>query len=386
MRRHLTLGAILLLLLLPLAACGAGSSEEAPAPPAPPVPPEPVLTDAQVNLAVRLDSGHLDNGAFDWRQNIYPYDTSVTGYSNVTGVTALGLAETWFSATPGELPNWIGGHLEETRFYILGVMRGYIEGSESSVSLPNFIFLRLMKDHGLLADNDWEVAQHAFGKLLDDRDDVYGNVDGVISDGIWNRIYDIRASIPGIRGWDLTFIYKALVAMDWPESERDWVFIRTVSLDIPTATPGNDTDGFGIYGVTHVLELCALHPNGAAFALPWRYALNDYEMSIGAGARAFGWWDGVDTLTPDHQGTAYAVMALAAWGEDVSAYQAWLDSEVGAEGWLYEDDGYEYFEVMGEVLQAFLVGDYSGGGSAKPSEETLAHLKVASKLPATVLP
>jgi len=177
---------------------------------------------------------------------------------------------------------------------------------------------------------------------MNDRNTTDGDTAVVISDGMWNRIYNGRAGIPGIRGWDLAFLYKALVRMDWPQAEIDWVFAKLVSLPITV------TDEYADVSIAHVVEVCGLHgAQTQANPLLWRSAIEGLLTTEAAGK----------SISSSHQATAYAVMGLNAWGDEAGAgpLLEWLESEVGIDGSLPESDGYEYFEIMGEVLQALLM-------------------------------
>lgn len=311
-----------------LVACGGGGGGGG-------ITPAPVLNPIQVELAARLASSHLDNGAWDWRQNSFPYNTTVTGYQNVSGITALGLLCA-YDASPDQLQN--EEHvLHETKDYLVNVMQDYLDDVITSVSLPNFIYLDKYDDVFGLPAGDWAVAQSSFAKLMLSRDADYGTEPGVISDGIWNRIYAQRAGIPGIRGWDLGFLYKALVAMEWPQNEIDWVFTSLASLDIPTS------DFYGEVSIAHVIEICSIHGALPVCAL-WLPELDALMVNETVGT----------SISGDHQATAYAILALKAMGQYASDLEAWLESEIGVDGSLIESDGYEYFEIMGEALQAFV--------------------------------
>ncbi len=315
-------------LLAALTACGGGGGGGGnPPPPSP-------LGEKALALADRLVSAHLDNGAHDWRQNVWPYVTSVTGYQNVTGVTVLGQLRAYL-VDPVELAA-IEPKLHSTTDYLLGVLQDFVDDVITSVSLPNFIYLSEYRDAFGLTIAEWNLVEQAFAKLLFDRNATDGTDAGVICDGVWNRIFTGRAGIPGIRGWDLAFVYKALVAMAWPQSELDWAFTATVSLDVP---PLGQT--YGDVSPPHVLEIAAMH-GASPTAAAWYAALQARIQVETVGQSVAG----------DRQATAYAVLALQARGEDYAPFLAWLDSEIGVDGSLPESDGYEYFEIMGEVLDA----------------------------------
>ena len=319
----------MLVMLCLAVGCGGGGGA-GPAPAA-----DPALDATQLALADRLASAHLDNGAFDWRQDVFPYDTTVSGYQNVTGITALGLIDS-YEADPALLPS-VAPVLDEVAAYLLAVMTDHLADTVSSVSLPNYIFMKRYRDVVGLDAAQWDTVSLSFTKLMLDRNDTDGDVSGVISDGIWNRVFDARAGIPGIRGWDLAFLYKALDCMGWPQSEIDWVYTELVSLPIPTM------ETYGEISIAHVVEITGLHGD-MVLGLPWRTALDGTFVAETEGMSVAG----------DHQATAYAALALAAWGEDPSDLRTWLASKVGMDGSLVESDNYEYFEIMGEALQALL--------------------------------
>ena len=59
----------------------------------------------------------------------------------------------------------------------------------------------------------------AFDLLLANRDATHGTDPTVIADGHFNRTVESRTGqgIPGLIGWDVAFLVRALVAMEWPQ-------------------------------------------------------------------------------------------------------------------------------------------------------------------------
>lgn len=344
---------------------GSGGNNQPPAPPAPPV--IQPLSAKQVSLANRLNSGHLDNGAFDWVQSSFPYNTAVTGFQNVTGITGLGLAETHLydqMADGGpQLDPTVGGNLQETRDYLVGVMDDFNNNTVASVSLPNFMYIALLRQNGMVSDTQWEIANDAFTKLMLSRDATDGTVPGVASDGIFNRIENARTGqgLADLVGWDTGFIYKALAAMNWPENEKNYVLGRLEALPFHYGQP------YATISAAHLTEILAKAGRDPAVRLEQlEAALTDEGVN------------GV-SVDGDHQSTAYGTMALSAVGRDVEPLKTWLGSEIGPVGEFYEPASTdEYFEMMGEALQALMspsgnsplynLSLLSVGKTRKPSE------------------
>ena len=177
--------------------------------------------------------------------------------------------------------------------------------------------------------------------MLDTRNETNGSDDTVLSDGWWNAIRERRASLPGLVGWDLGFLYLGLVAMDAPQAEIDWVYASLVDLGAEMLALDPETDyvplSLAQLGVVYAREL-----ETAPIAVDVMDALLAYDDGTG--------------LYVDHQTTAYACMAFAESGLEAEWAMSCdrLRSQIDARGRLIEEDGYVYFEVLGEVLQALL--------------------------------
>ena len=173
------------------------------------------------------------------------------------------------------------------------------------------------------------------------RDASAGSDANVVSDGWWNVIRTKRASIPGLVGWDLSFLWMGLVAMDAPQAEIDWVYESLLDLGADMLALDAGTE----YVTLSLAHLTVVYARNQAVE-PIAEEVLEELLSYDDGPGYYG----------DYQATAYACMAFAEAGLDAEHLQSsdLLRGQIDALGRIIEPDGYVYFETEGEVLQALL--------------------------------
>ena len=305
------------------------------------------LTKGEVDLAQCLAGAQLSSGGYDWRQDAYlPWDLTVAGYQNVTGISVLGLVDAYDAdmRDNGRLDYvpFVPVTLSRTAAYLVQVMADFnADVGEDRISLPNFMFLAAYRERFPLDAADWQTVEAAFQKMLATRDASHGTDASVQADGWWNAIVDRRASLPGLVGWDLGFLWMGLVAMDAPQAEIDWVGSALLDLgtELRMLDPATDYLALSFAQLTRIYA-----------------AMESTEPVVGDVLDALLAYDDGAGFYLDYQTTAYACMALAQVGrvEEYLRSADLLRMQIDALGRIIESDGFVYFEIQGEVLQALL--------------------------------
>lgn len=163
-------------------------------------------------LSERLVAIQNNDGSFDWQQDAdAPLTPDITGFQNVTGVTALGLVG---AVRLFDDPLWDAA-LEKTVTYLQGLLSALAANpsdTTKNISCPNWTLLawhlQTHNDPALQTEvvNDFEL-------LLNARDMAFGNDPGTRVDGWYQHIIQGRAGMPGLIPWDLALCASAAGAM-----------------------------------------------------------------------------------------------------------------------------------------------------------------------------
>jgi hypothetical protein len=339
--------------LIALVGCGGSGGGNTP-------PPNPALSQAKIDLAHRLCETQLINGTWDFQQPYTdPINYASTGFQNIWGLIEDGL----LTVIEEDLAD--DGVIDDVPFavpaahaakdYMIGVMLAFDGTLSTSVSVPNFSAMTRYHHVFGLQPNERALVYQTWSSLRDSRNVVPYNSDPTVkTDGLFNRIVAARAGIPGIIGWDCTFILKSALCMNEPQNEIDWLVSSLKGLKPMTVAGWTDLVplAYGLDSCAHILE--GLNLVGDSSENAGLVAAIETESNL----------DGSYADNPEaaYQTTAYILMAYREINHPLAAGIAqWLESRVFSEtfnsqlhvGLMYDPISFiETYESSGEVLTA----------------------------------
>ncbi|MGD9142606.1 MAG: hypothetical protein PVG61_02030, partial [Dehalococcoidia bacterium] len=323
----------------------------------------------------RLEDVQNTDGGFPW---VLPSSTS---YTNLTGVTAMGILKAYdynnkhkYRVALGEAYKYIDDYAPVYTWDVGDAE--YDESTEGCDSFPDITFLVELAD---AAESDSALLSAIAGVVpgttaadiaalakarWDTRIETYGStvetpLDGTAASTV-ERIREARkTSYPGLTVWDPMLGVQAALALDsaYPGEGYD-----VQAGDIATVIY-NTVDNLSYFDSTDPMQ--DSYVLGLAGAI-WTYAklgiypteLADLTAKLLAAQETDGSW-------ADVQSTAYAILALMEEGSNTSINAVkkgidWLVSNQTVDGgWI--DEGIEYPEVDGEAACA--MARYLGSGS-----------------------
>ena len=318
----------------------------------------PIVINAPIlnKLSDRVAQVQNDDGSFDWQQPVSdPLTPTVTGFQNVTGITALG----FFGAMELlENSTW-QSNLDRTADYFetrLDLLLANPADLNSSLSCPNWTFLSwyLQKNPDTALE---DKTINGFNALLNARNTTYGNDPSIRVDGLLNRIIVGRASIPGIIPWDLSLCVEALEAMAQisADFETDYetsldLMVNQLNLSFEPAYKANPQLQYADISLALPLYVLAKSPASNLYAA----TINNLSSQLMALIDSAGLISNGSPNDDPLQATVYGLLALKQIGNAYAQkVQTYLESQVDAQGIIKDPaNNLETYEVEGEALRA----------------------------------
>lgn len=306
------------------------------------------LTAAEVSLASRICETQLANGYWNFEHPWYePINPADPGVQNIVGVTADGLLGAYArDRADGSIDDvgFVPMCVNDAKNALLALCDSFVANPAGPrPSLSNFVFLGRYRDIVGMAPGEEVRARNALMLRIAQDDTNNGTDPTVIVDGWLNLIATARAGTPGLIGWEAAFMVKVCLLWALPPTDR------TYAVNFVKSRPIDTTIDYGTLSAAHALEV--LNMVGVEDV-----TLNaQLRVAIEARARGDGSYPDVsDGTGPGYQSTAYVLMAYKQIdAAQVPATQAWLTSEIHANGALWDPaTDIENFEVNGEVLLA----------------------------------
>ncbi len=312
-------------------------------------------------LANRLATVQNDDGSFDWQQDVSQALTpETTGYQNVTGVSALGWFDFMDLATSRSVSTltWSSA-LTTTVNYFEGLITTFLTDpadTSKNISCPNWTLLAWY-----LTDNPDVPLQatvvSAFDQLLNARDTTYGDDATKRVDGIFNRIIQGRASIPGLIPWDMGLCAEAVSAMASLSTNFSQDATDSLSLLVDYTQniflPAYDADTTYTYGdLSLAMPLFVLATSSESTT--YSSLISSLTTRLETLVNASGYVTNGSANDNPYQATAYALLAFKAVEHSSSqTLQTYLESLVNSDGGVVDSTtNLETFEVDGEILRA----------------------------------